>query len=62
MQDFSLKLHIESENVKISKYDVEQEVLVSLDHSQLMLCKIVQYFCRVLQHFTSVLQIIPRES
>ena len=44
--------------IKILKYNVEQEVLVSLDHSQLMPREMVQYLCLVVQRFTGVLQII----
>ena len=44
--------------IKILKYNVEQEVLVSLDHSQLMPREMVQYLCFVVQRFTGVLQII----
>ena len=48
--------------MKKTKYGKEQEVLVSFDHSQLMLHEMVQYLCCVLLRFTSVLQIITRVS
>ena len=53
-------LHIYLKCKKL-KYNIEQEVLVSMYHSQIILLERVKYLCYAMENFTSVLKFITRE-